>query len=111
MRAADHAERQSGHQPPHRNPGAGQRPNQLEHAIILAVLRRAGKKFTYRELWSTCTDTERDQLREPSTVCKRLPLTELRRLTPSSARTRVYGGRLNGEGMGVVRVAAVAHSR
>lgn len=42
--------------------------------IILNILQRAGpgRALTYREIWSAATDAEREKLREPNTVAKRL---------------------------------------
>ena len=48
--------------------------------IILAILKRAQRPLTYRELWAAGSDEDREKLREPSTIAKRLPTMERRGL-------------------------------
>lgn len=41
-------------------------------AIVLEILKRAGKPLTYREIWREATDAERETLREAVMVMRRL---------------------------------------
>jgi hypothetical protein len=54
-------------------------------AIILSIMRRAGRPLTYREIWREATDAERAKLVEPSTVAKRLPVLQRRGLVTAGA--------------------------
>ena len=49
-------------------------------AIIMAILRRIGKPSTYREVWSAADASEKEKLREPSTIATRLTVLERRGL-------------------------------
>jgi len=48
------------------------------NGIILSILRRSGKRLTYREIHALATPVERGKLREPSTVAERLTVLERR---------------------------------
>jgi hypothetical protein len=61
--------------------------------IILAILRRAVRPCTYREIWSLGTDAERAKLHEANTVAKRLTILERRGLVRAGPeRTCSVGG-------------------
>ena len=56
-------------------------------AIVLAILKRAGKALTYREIFSHGTDLERAALSEPVMVMRRLDTLSKRGLvTPGAER-------------------------
>lgn len=47
---------------------------------IVAILRRVARPMTFREIWASATDAERDHLREAVTIARRLTNMERRGL-------------------------------
>jgi predicted Zn-ribbon and HTH transcriptional regulator len=64
-----------------------------QSAIIMSILRRAGRPCTYREIWSLANESEKAKLIEANTIAKRMTTMHRRNLVqPGTERKCAVSG-------------------